>query len=364
MKRVAPIVTAGSAAPDPAGERARLLDEIESLRAERDRARHEAAAAAREAGAFRAALDRMPVGVVLADREGRIVHGNAELARMVGHPVVRSPSAEDYSGWAGYHADGRRIATEEYPLAKILRDGAESAELDVHYERPGGERIWLHLDGRVIRSAGGAREGAVVAVMVIDAVKQGEAEKALLLAELDHRVKNVFATMIALIGRSLRGSDELEAAGARLQERIHAYAESHAALTQADWAGSTVGDVALVILGGHITSGRVEVEGPTLPLSAKAALSLSMAFHELATNATKYGALSRQEGRVDLRWESREGTRGGYRIRWQERGGPPVAPPQRRGFGSFIIERAVALETGGAVAVDLEPSGLRWTLEV
>ena len=344
-------------------EIAALRAEMARLTEERDRAAHDAAAALTTAERLRSALDKIPVGVVVADANGRIVHGNQEVERIVGHPVLLSASAEDYGEWRGYHHDGTRISTAEYPLYKVLRDGAPDAELDVHYERPDGQRIWLQLSARPITDTSGVHGGAVVAVTVIDAVKKSEAEKALLLAELDHRVKNIFATMSALISRSLRGSDELEDAAERLQSRIHAYAESHSALTSANWAGSTIGDVARVTLGGHIAAGRVRVDGPEIPMSAKAALSLSMAFHELATNATKYGALATEDGNVALNWEPNGQTEGGCRIVWQERGGPKVQAPSRQGFGSFIIEKAVAMETNGVVSVEMDEDGLRWVLE-
>jgi two-component sensor histidine kinase len=132
---------------------------------------------------------------------------------------------------------------------------------------------------------------------------------------------------------------------------------AHDLLTSSHWEGARMADVAAAAVQPFCDDGRPAfmLHGPEVTLNPRVALSLSMAFHELATNAAKYGALSTAEGRVEIRWET---SRDELRIRWQESGGPPVATPLRRGFGTRLIERTVAGELNGKAVPDFAPTGL------
>lgn len=344
-----------------------LRAEIASLKEALHDATAEKHGALREQRRLKAALDLVPVGVLLADgSSGRILLGNTAMEDIVGHKPFLSECAENYGEWPAFHGDGQRLAPEEFPLYRIVREGVERASLDVHYQRPTGERRWVRIIGSALEvedtTLGTSESLAAVAVIDVDREVHQQEEQALLLAELDHRVKNVFATMIALVNRSLRGSPELEAAARTIEDRIHAYAHSHAVLTEADWAGSTLGDVVQITLASHLDDCRIHRAGPEIPLPSKVALALSMVFHELVTNATKYGALSTNDGRIDLTWEMRGDD--GYSVSWRESGGPAVVKPERRGFGSFITETAIALEAGGSVSMDYAPDGVVWCLSV
>jgi len=356
--------SAGKGGRQPDGpEAGALQSELARLRAQLSAARAEAETVKRDNNRLRHALELVPVGVLIADApDGRIIHGNTTLEELTGHPVHYSANAASYDEWEAYHSDGTRVRADEYPLSRIARGEQRHSELDVHYQRPDGERRWIRIIGQAIEGSGGELRGAAVAVIDIDRERRHREEQRLMVAELDHRVRNIFATMLALVSRSLSGSEELESAAERLQDRIHAYAESHAALTRADWTGGAIGDVASVTLGRHIGEKRVIAEGPHLPIPAKVALCLSMTFHELATNAMKYGALSVEEGYVKLEWWDREDSDGGYVVRWSEHDGPPVEMSDRQGFGSFITRRAIALEADGTVTVEPHPEGLVWTL--
>jgi two-component sensor histidine kinase len=132
-------------------------------------------------------------------------------------------------------------------------------------------------------------------------------------------------------------------------------------LTDENWEGANlneiVGQAIWPYRGGD--PGRFEVDGPPVRISAKMALSISMALHELATNAAKYGALSSHKGRVSISWRTRRnGSDGQLRLEWREADGPAVVPPQRRGFGSRLIERGLAQELGGEARLEFRPTGL------
>jgi two-component sensor histidine kinase len=133
----------------------------------------------------------------------------------------------------------------------------------------------------------------------------------------------------------------------------------HGLLTAADWRGASLRDLVAAELAPY--EGRVTVGGPEVMLPPNAALSLALALHELATNALKYGALSVPEGRVEVRW-SLEGGR--LQLAWREGGGPLVAPPARRGFGSLLVERSVAHNLGGTARLEFRPEGLAYEVEL
>jgi chemotaxis family two-component system sensor kinase Cph1 len=172
----------------------------------------------------------------------------------------------------------------------------------------------------------------------------------LLMAELDHRVKNTIANIQALVTHSSSNAVTLTDFVKGLEGRIQAMAKAHNLLSQSRWEGVSIHNLLREELdfqaSGH---GAVALDGIDMFLTPKAALSLSLAIHELATNAAKYGALSVPSGRVAVGW--RPATDGGLELSWTEIGGPLVKQPNRRGFGSTLIERALSMETGGSAIV-------------
>jgi len=186
---------------------------------------------------------------------------------------------------------------------------------------------------------------------------RAEQKRDLLIAELNHRVKNTLATVVAISHQSFLKGRSPEEAHHSFERRVRALAQTHGRLAEASWSG-----VSLEMLVADETApyrddrGNVRIAGPRIQLNAKSAVSLGMAFHELTTNAAKYGALSRKEGSLEVTWSvttDRE-----LRIRWQECGGPPVQAPQRRGFGRLLLERALRSDLDAEVKLDFAPVGL------
>jgi two-component sensor histidine kinase len=199
--------------------------------------------------------------------------------------------------------------------------------------------------------------------------RKAEKRQRLLTNELNHRVKNTLATVQSIVAQTLRGTVVGEDARGAVEGRLLALSRSHDLLTRESWESAGLRDVAAQALepygapGGQPT--RVAVQGPDLRLQPKAAVALGMALHELATNAAKHGALSNGAGRVDLSWRitpSASGDR--LRLEWLERGGPPVQPPSRKGFGSRLLERGLAHELDGEVRLDHEPSGVLCRIDI
>jgi chemotaxis family two-component system sensor kinase Cph1 len=157
-------------------------------------------------------------------------------------------------------------------------------------------------------------------------------------------------------------TDNLEAFSGSIQDRLQAMASAHGLLTQSRWEGADLHDIISEQLGPFGGNARVKTVGKRLMLRPKAALSISLAIHELATNAAKYGALSVATGWVEIGWatESREAEHW-LRLCWTEHGGPPVAPPTRRGFGRLLLERSLAFDIDGQVELNFKPDGLACT---
>lgn len=183
-------------------------------------------------------------------------------------------------------------------------------------------------------------------------------QERLLMAELDHRVKNTLANISALISQTSRSAESLTDFAQGLNRRIQSMAKAHSLLTQSRWAGVSLMNLIREEVdhfeedGGGVTM----VGGPEVVLAPRAALSLSLAIHELVTNAAKYGALSAPGGRVAVKWSLEQD--GGLELHWRETGGPAVERPKRTGFGTKLIQRALSMETGGRSEVRFEPTGV------
>jgi two-component sensor histidine kinase len=201
----------------------------------------------------------------------------------------------------------------------------------------------------------------LLAIEDITQRKRAEQEREILISELNHRVKNLFAVIRALAtqGDGVRSSEEYRQV---LLGRMDALARTHDLLFDSQWRGAELRSLASTLqhFAGERGAAGIEVDGPPVELNARQALSVSLVLHELATNATKYGALSVPEGRVRLSWQiepADEGRR--VRLQWQERGGPPVTAPQVTGFGTQLIRRAFGFELDGTADLAFEPEGLR-----
>jgi chemotaxis family two-component system sensor kinase Cph1 len=179
----------------------------------------------------------------------------------------------------------------------------------------------------------------------------------LLVAELDHRVKNTLANIQALVVQTSRSAETLTGFVEGLDGRIQSMAKAHSLLSEARWEGVSITRLLREELEPFGSRDNVvTIEGPDLVLTPKSALSLSLAIHELVTNAAKFGAFSAPGGTVAVRWTLADDN--GVSLSWVEAGGPRVRPPSRRGFGTTLIERALAMETGGRATLRYEPDGI------
>jgi two-component sensor histidine kinase/PAS domain-containing protein len=236
--------------------------------------------------------------------------------------------------------------------AALDPNGDGRYEVEYRVKQLDGSWRWLSAWGLVeFEGEGADRKPVAIAGASRDLteLKRAEELQRLLINELNHRVKNTLATVQSLVLQTLRGAADLASARTAVSARIIALAEAHDLLTSRSWSGADVAEVVERAIA-PFAAGQFTVEGPSLDLPPKEALALSLALHELATNAAKYGALSRPEGRVELRWRARDGE---LHLEWRESGGPPVAPPVRRGFGTRLLEDGLS-----QTRLDFAPGGV------
>jgi PAS domain S-box-containing protein len=299
-------------------------------------------------------------------------------AKATGHPITFvNDSFLALTGYSRAEVLGQRFdflssrgADCEASVEAAFAEGAE----------PDTESYYRRKDGTVFRAAlfiSPVRDEAGVVVQhfisLVDLSKHEREEERLrfLLDELNHRTQNALATVQSIVLQTLRGTPD-RGLVETLERRILALSKAHGLLGRDNWDAVPLHDVLDAILRplalrGSQTShrpSRVSVEGPDVRLSPKAALTLALVLHEMATNATRHGALSNgRGGQVDVDWGMVPTSNGDQmRLRWRESGGPRVAPPTRRGFGSRLLEDALAQEVHGEVSLDYAPAGMVCTI--
>lgn len=196
----------------------------------------------------------------------------------------------------------------------------------------------------------------------ITSLKAFEDEQILLRGELAHRIKNILALVQAIASQTLKGSGDIALVKPIFLSRLAALSRGHNILIDARYKSAQLHTLAKSVAVEH-ADGRVFIDGPEIDLSAKCALALALAFHELTTNALKYGALSNDTGIVSLTWTiTSEAPQPTLDLTWVESGGPPVSPPLQSGFGSRMIEKALASYVGGTSRINFNPQGLVFSL--
>lgn len=237
--------------------------------------------------------------------------------------------------------------------------------VEYRYVRPSGEIVWLQTSG--VAEFGPSHDGVRITGFTRDVTSRKEAEirQSLLVRELHHRVKNNLATVLALANLSSRNAVSVEDYKNKLRARIQSMARSHSLLNENSFRSAFLPTLLQDELEPYAQGDpdRISVGGPDVDLPPEAALAFGMAIHELATNASKYGSLSSERGRLDVRWEvlddtfSRRPDRK-LRLTWRESDGPPVVRPARKGFGSRLLESVIGDQLKGRVDLRYEPNGL------
>ncbi|TNC05404.1 PAS domain S-box protein [Methylobacterium terricola] len=317
-------------------------------------------ALAEQSSILRSVTDHVSEAVFRLDPVGTILLANPAAERLFGWPADELVGRNLHETLHHHRADGSTFPAEACIFVRALREGASLiAEETVFFRRDGTPvpvectNAPLLLDGEVI--------GAVVTVTDITARKRVAEQQDILNHELSHRLKNTLALVQSITSQTLRSAPDLVAAREAIAARLIVLGKAHDILLAGSTDSASVRTVVEGALGLHdVTGNRFQIDGPDLDIGPSAALSLGLMLHELATNAVKYGALSTRGGTVDLSW-TLEGDALDvvFRLDWQERGGPPVTPPSRRGFGSRLIQRGFA---AGEVALSYPAEGVRCSL--
>ena len=234
-------------------------------------------------------------------------------------------------------------------------------QLEHRVRRADGSVGWTFSRAVPLLNDAGDITGWFGAASDVTARKEAEEHLRLVINELNHRVKNTLAMVQAVAAQTFRGEDDPLTEKEKFTARVKALAHATDLMTGQKWVETSLRTIIDSVVGVYCNEipERCDYTGPDIKLEPKTAISLSMAFHELATNATKYGAWSDAAGKVSIRCVVEgSGSDARLRLEWQKSGGPAVSPPRRRGFGSRLIERGLAAEMDGAALMRFEPTGL------
>lgn len=245
------------------------------------------------------------------------------------------------------------------------KNGTAATDVEYRIRRPDtGELRWLSRTIDFVHDAAGKPMKMFGVMQDITDRKDSEARQQMLTHELEHRIKNILAMVAAIASQTLRNTD-LETGRKNFNDRLSALAKAHDILNDTRWTNASMGQVIRATMA-VFPMQQISISGPPVALSPKMALSLALAVNELGTNALKYGALSQPDGTVSIDWTaSPDDPPDNRRLiwRWQESGGPEVQPPQRSGFGSFLVERVLASDFFGAVRIEFPLSGVTCILD-
>lgn len=265
------------------------------------------------------------------------------------------------------HPDDRRRAREFSRQTRRMADG-EMREIEYRLRHADGSYRWFLLretpfhrdsDGKVTQILGTALD--------IATRKHADERQQMLIRELHHRVKNILATVQAIASATGRSARDFQSFREVFSERLVSLGRTHSLLTREAWAGADLHDILRGELAPYLDAAerRVAIDGPSFIVPRDMTVPIGMAIHELATNAVKYGALSVPEGRVRVDITAEEGMPDPRLVMvWTESGGPPVKPPERRGFGSLLLDRLLASQLGGRVATEYRPEGVMARIDV
>ncbi|MEE1613741.1 PAS domain-containing sensor histidine kinase [Microvirga sp. CF3016] len=338
----------------------RTWDAVERARIEKDLRDREAVLRENEQR-LRATYEHVFAGIGEVDRNGRFLRANERLCAITGY------SREELFGrsfWDLTHLDDREADLERF--SQLMLGRTDTYTVEKRYIHKDGHEVWVEVAASRVDDPSGQPLYGISVIQDISTRKRAEEHQRLLIHELNHRVKNTLATVQSIATQTLRGSEAPIETREALESRLFALSRAHNVLTRENWEGALLHEIIEDVIEPYSNGreGRIRLQGGKVHLIPRMALALSMAVHELATNAAKYGALSNGSGEVHLTWMvDRTRSQPLLLLRWEEKGGPAVRPPSRQGFGSRLIERSLAYDLNGTVQIDFHPAGLICSVE-
>jgi two-component sensor histidine kinase len=319
-----------------------------------DKVRAEKSVAAERA--VRAIISSANEAMLVCDLAGQITYANAAVSAI----KEGSLPGRMFSEAIPLHLYDTALTSDE--LVRIAVNGDAVQGIEAHApEAPRAKH--LLMSAAPISPSDGVINGCVITLIDLSHRKAAEERQNLLMAELDHRVKNTLTIVLAI----LQTTNDKDIASFRdtFSGRVHALAATHHLLSASSWSDLSLEKVFSVELEPFVNGfhDRAQFEGPELLLKPRAAIAIGLVFHELATNAVKYGALSIETGRVALTVRQTIDN-GLFTIEWQESGGPKVAEPERQGFGRKLIASSLRYLPGGGADIEFQPNGLKCWLRL
>jgi two-component system CheB/CheR fusion protein len=313
-------------------------------------------------------LNLLPVGIVMIE-DNRVdqVRVNRYGTHLLGERVegVDGGGPRLVTSALRFFDGERELRSEEHPLQRAAYQGEPTTGFEGKLLRADGSRVDVLLSATPLLDDSGKARGGIAVLLDIAERKAAEAHQQVLVYELQHRVKNILATIGALATRMLRGSDSMQEFSDGFLGRLRAMGATHDLLSRANWTGADLRQLLDVVARRQSPSpGAVLLEGGDVLLTPNAASILGMLFYELATNATKYGALSDSKGRIEVSWRVLQASAADrLSIEWREEGGPPVKDPLPDGFGISFVKRGVEFELQGNAFVEPLLTSLLWHIE-
>lgn len=253
-------------------------------------------------------------------------------------------------------------------IKSCFKSGADDT-VEIHCRHKDGRDFWASLFVNPVEDEDGTIVQHFISLVETTRFKVAQQNAAMLIDELNHRVKNTLATVQSIVSQATRGSPDPALVRELIETRIAALSRSHDLLGREKWDGADLRDLVTEAMAPFSVTGdraeRFTIEGDEVKLLPKATLALGIAFNELATNAVKYGAFSNNSGRIVISWTLEQENDGRWLcLHWREQGGPLVSPPSRKGFGSRVIEQGLAHELQGKINLTYPPEGVTCVIYV
>ncbi|WP_051334151.1 PAS domain S-box protein [Mesorhizobium sp. WSM3224] len=307
-----------------------------------------------------AIVDSSYDAIISKDLQSVIVSWNHAAERMFGF------SAEEAVGQSILMLMPEHLRSEENDIIGRIRRGEGVASFDTTRRRKDGSLIAVSLTVSPIRNRYDEIVGASTIARDISAAKESERRIRLLMREVNHRVKNQFAVILSMVRETSKRSADPGEFEELIRSRIMALSRSHDLLVTSEWAGASLFDLIQEHLKPFGHEERISLSGPLLTLQSNAVQNLGMAFHELGTNSSKYGALAAGGGRVEITWKVETGpdAQRRFHLLWHETSaGAAQKTTERKGFGTVVLQRVAPQSLSGSSSLERSPDGMKWELD-
>jgi PAS domain S-box-containing protein len=314
----------------------------------------------------RSVLEQANEAVVVLSPDGHITHASLRAEQLARQPPVGCTFSEAFQLEAQATEEAETLARFSSESLDALLATRPFHGVEVKLRGEANAKFTFLLSAGPLIDENKTNVGSIVTLTDITERKRAEEAQTTLVAELNHRVKNILAIVQSVAAQTMRSSVSLENFADAFTGRLKALATAHDILTQTRWIGIGLGELLGAVLAPYRSpaEGRISISGPPILLPAHAVVPLSMVLHEMTTNAAKYGALSTRQGRIEITWQVTGGIEKSIELVWLERGGRKVKAAAPTGFGTKLIDHVISHDLDGNTKLDFDPDGVRWTIAI